>query len=99
MQMNHRININNHCELKKAEAFKYLENILIVLQKKKFLTILAWAFLYMCTYNGRNPSRGTFLVLNCFKIHASSIAVVESKANSVLFVPLPQFMHVDTAGF
>lgn len=37
MQMNHRIPINSHHELKKAEAFKHLENIRIVLQKKKSL--------------------------------------------------------------
>lgn len=60
MQMNHRININSHHELKEAEAFKRLENTLVVLQKKKFLTILTWAFLYTCIYNGRNLSWGTF---------------------------------------
>lgn len=56
MRMNHRINISSHRELKKAEAFKHLEKILIVLQKKKSLTILTWAFLYMCIYNGKNVS-------------------------------------------
>lgn len=61
MQMNHRLNTDSHCELKQAEAFKYLENILIVLQKKKSLTTLIWAFLNMCIYNGRNLFQGTLL--------------------------------------
>lgn len=54
MQMNHRLNTDSHCELKQTEAFKHLENILIILQKKKSLTTLTWAFLNMCIYNGRN---------------------------------------------
>lgn len=56
MQMNHRLNTDSYCELKQAEVFTHLENILIVLQKKKSLTALTWAFLNVCIYNGWNLS-------------------------------------------
>lgn len=56
MQMSHRLNTDSHCELKQAEAFIHLENILIVLQNEKPLTTLIWAFLNVCIYNGWNLS-------------------------------------------
>lgn len=47
MQMNHRINISGHHELKKAEVFEHLESILIVLQKKKSLSLDLGISLYV----------------------------------------------------
>lgn len=76
MQMNHRIPINSHHELKKAEAFEHLENVLIVLQKKNPFNSDPWAFLYVYIYYGRDLSWGTSLALNCFEIRTPGTAVV-----------------------
>lgn len=71
MQMNRRLNTDSRCELKQTEAFKYLENTLVVLQKKKSITTLTWAFLNVCIYGmggmGGICLRAHCLVLNCFK--------------------------------